>query len=1254
MIKNIENLDKKSRLAQLNKQVQKDIQKREKKKKQLINDDSYENDEVQEEQENDFIDDQYEIAQSNNVQKNDKKNDISEDEGTNSIQQFEEYLSKISKNLQEEKQKNTIISQPTDINYFKNAEDGSLDVYLYDYYYDNVVKPGKIYAFGKVKDPQLNKYHSCTIEIENIIRYYYLLPSSEQITEEEIKNEVHQIFKNAQKMSKKVDFVGQFVQKNYAFELPIPKGNQKWYQIMTSYEFESLDPDVKGKTFNYCIGSTYSSLESFLIQKRIKGPCWVKMRNIKNTPNLISNRKLEFKIDYSINTNIQVLEGQKNSPVFSVVSLGLKSVNRIDLKGNKKEYKKEIFILTMKFNQNVNIDNSIVKEMQNYQKIAFVCHPNNQKKQDSVFQKGVLDKQTVFCQSEMVLLENFLNKFNELDPDIVVGHDLYQTLLDIICNRIKERGLQKWVYLSKLINVGSNEIPKYGNAMQKCRQILKGRLIVDTLLSCQEFLNSVEYTIEHLAKKIFDKEITRVDQKDYEKKFATNFLVNSIVEDTYLDNEYALKIMYHLQIIQLTKQLTIICGNQWIGSLQNQRAERNEMLLLHKFYELNYVYPDNFKNLNFQYKKKMQLKLSENTGSQQQQGKQKKQKFKGGQVFEPQKGLYNEYIVLLDFNSLYPSIIQEFNVCFTTATRKSLSLEQQMQIFIKNKKDLNEQIIQNNQEEEEQYNDIQQDQQNDDQIAQIEKVKYIAVLPGILRDLVDQRKKVKNQLKNAKDQLEKETLDIKQKAFKLVANSIYGCLGFSSSRFYAMPIAAFITSKGREVLFSSKKIVEDMGYNVIYGDTDSLMIRPNTQDLCEAIKIALKIKIEANKQYKKLQLDIDGVFKNMLLIKKKKYATLKVCNWEEAYQNKNIQEITVKELKGIDIVRRDWSQISRDAGNKVLDIILNSKSSEQVQENIITYLTELNKEIDEKRIKPSDYYITKKLTKRIDQYGEKNIPHVEVASRMITEKGLDPQSLVGHIINYIICKNQSSKLIDKAFSPKEYNDQKDTLEIDLEYYKKYQIFEPIKRQLEVIENINISQVASIFAIKYTVVQTKENIEEQGHQNKDMRRIYLQKYMPQVNLICKSCKKSQLFTGCFKYESENSDSQQNEKQKNILQCKFCQEDNFINIRNGVIFCLKNLIRYKQQMELVDENEIDSFTFGFSLLKNYELRITNKFFNDQLQALQSMFELSIQEKNELSVDIQLKIQNIKQIVDKELEKSDYFNVPVLQFMNSFGIQ
>lgn len=86
-------------------------------------------------------------------------------------------------------------------------------------------------------------------------------------------------------------------------------------------------------------------------------------------------------------------------------------------------------------------------------------------------------------------------------------------------------------------------------------------------------------------------------------------------------------------------------------------------------------------------------------------------------------------------------------------------------------------------------------------------------------------------MKKEKDPYKKETYNIKQTAFKLVANSMYGCLGFGSSRFYAMPIAALITKQGRKILDDTKNIVSKMNYEVIYGDTDSLMIYPNIKNL---------------------------------------------------------------------------------------------------------------------------------------------------------------------------------------------------------------------------------------------------------------------------------------------------------------------------------------------------------------------------------------------------------------------------------------
>jgi DNA polymerase alpha subunit A len=74
-------------------------------------------------------------------------------------------------------------------------------------------------------------------------------------------------------------------------------------------------------------------------------------------------------------------------------------------------------------------------------------------------------------------------------------------------------------------------------------------------------------------------------------------------------------------------------------------------------------------------------------------------------------------------------------------------------------------------------------------------------------------------------------LDIQQKCYKLVANSIYGCLGFSISRFYSKHLAALITRMGREALLRAKDLVGSTGnVRVIYGDTDSLMIQPLNLD----------------------------------------------------------------------------------------------------------------------------------------------------------------------------------------------------------------------------------------------------------------------------------------------------------------------------------------------------------------------------------------------------------------------------------------
>jgi DNA polymerase alpha subunit A len=63
-------------------------------------------------------------------------------------------------------------------------------------------------------------------------------------------------------------------------------------------------------------------------------------------------------------------------------------------------------------------------------------------------------------------------------------------------------------------------------------------------------------------------------------------------------------------------------------------------------------------------------------------------------------------------------------------------------------------------------------------------------------------------------------LNIRQMALKLTANSMYGCLGFSNSRFYAQPIAALVTAMGRDTLQRTVDLAQTtIGLEVIYGDT---------------------------------------------------------------------------------------------------------------------------------------------------------------------------------------------------------------------------------------------------------------------------------------------------------------------------------------------------------------------------------------------------------------------------------------------------
>lgn len=150
------------------------------------------------------------------------------------------------------------------------------------------------------------------------------------------------------------------------------------------------------------------------------------------------------------------------------------------------------------------------------------------------------------------------------------------------------------------------------------------------------------------------------------KDGLVNF-VNHCDTDTY----FIAALVLRLQMLSLTKVLTNIAGNSWARTLSGTRAERNEYILLHEFHRNKYICPDKYSSKLQKAEEKAQEGEDDDSVD-----KKKKDKYKGGLVFEPERGLYDRFVLVMDFNSLYPSIIQEYNICFTTVDRTaSVSLE---------------------------------------------------------------------------------------------------------------------------------------------------------------------------------------------------------------------------------------------------------------------------------------------------------------------------------------------------------------------------------------------------------------------------------------------------------------------------------------------------------------------------------------------------------------------------------------------------
>jgi DNA polymerase elongation subunit (family B) len=415
-----------------------------------------------------------------------------------------------------------------------------------------------------------------------------------------------------------------------------------------------------------------------------------------------------------------------------------------------------------------------------------------------------------------------------------------------------------------------------------------------------------------------------------------------------------------------------------------------------------------------------------------QQGTDDDSSYEGAIVLPPKIGMYlDQPIPVLDFNSLYPSNMIALNLspdtlAYVKTYDTSGTLVKQVPADIPNLAGFKVDEVKYDT-----YNE------NDEPTGRIkcgfvqptEDPRTVGILPLALDILLKKRKETRKLMETEADDAQRAVLNGRQLAYKVVANSIYGQCGSSTSPIKKVEVAASTTAVGRQKIFEAKKIVEEQfGAEVIYGDTDSIFIKFPTKDLQESMDLARKAADVITKAGRKAhKIEYEKTFFPFILFCRKRYMGLMYENDTTHCKRKSM---------GIAIKRRDNAPVVKDILGGALDIVMEKRDVRQAQAFVKQSLVSLMMN----SVPLEKFVITKQL--RDDYKLPDQIAHAVLAKRMAAR---DPGSAphLGDRIPYVYVKKNADK--SKQGDKIEHVDyaRKHGLAPDVEFYISNQIQNPL-------------------------------------------------------------------------------------------------------------------------------------------------------------------------------------------------------------------
>ena len=505
---------------------------------------------------------------------------------------------------------------------------------------------------------------------------------------------------------------------------------------------------------------------------------------------------------------------------------------------------------------------------------------------------------------EKELLQNFIDWFQKADPDIIIGWHVIGFDLMFLERRCKE------------LMIPFNIARANGRVSFRQRKprgyfaFVTGRVIIDGPQSLRSsFFTFEDYRLETVAQELLSEGKTISQDHDKVEEIERMFREDkaSLAEYNLKDAELVTDIFKKAGLIELS-----VRRSQLSGLLMDELGMMTaafDHFYLPKLHRAGYV-AGNVKDLD----------TSEHAA--------------GGYVMDPIPGIYDD-VVVLDFKSLYPSIIQTFKI--------------------------------------DPYSNL---KSNIDTIETLNGYKFSSThhfLPEFIDQLIEQR----NLARKKKDK------QLSQ-AIKILMNSFYGVMGSFGCRFYHPNLPTAITGTGHKLLLGSKEFLAEKGYEVIYGDTDSLFIKLKEGEGENAEASGNRIAEDLNKYWSEkiqnehglksyLEIEFEKYYRKFILTPargsetgaKKRYAGLLIENGEEKL-----------EFVGMEFVRSDWTHLAKEFQVELYSRIFNNDEIEDWLREIV------------KKVKAGEYdeklVYRKRLRKDVDEY-TKNIPQHVKAARLLPE-----------------------------------------------------------------------------------------------------------------------------------------------------------------------------------------------------------------------------------------------------------------------------